>query len=178
MTKSRSVVRDILETVVLTIVIFLLVRTGLQNFRIEGESMLPNFHDGEYILVNKVDYRIFSPHRGDVIVFRAVPAGEPNKDFIKRVIGLPGETIAIRNNLVFINGKPLADGYTHNPMDYTVAPIKIPPHDYYVLGDNRDNSEDSHIWHFLPRDDIIGKAWIAYWPPGDFSIFSAVLHVL
>ena len=88
--KRRSAVRELLETAVLTIAIFLVVRVALQNFKVEGDSMFPNLHNGEYILVNKVDYMIHPPHRGDIIVFHAVQAGQPDKDFIKRGIGLPG----------------------------------------------------------------------------------------
>src|SRR5947209_20360110 len=98
MFRQRSLVRDIVETAVLTIAIFLLVRVALQNFKVEGESMMPNLHNGEYILVNKVDYLLHGPQRNDIIVFRAVPAGYPDRDFIKRVVGLPGETIQIKND--------------------------------------------------------------------------------
>src|SRR6266700_1415772 len=129
----RSALRDIVETAVLTVAIFLMVRVALQNFRVEGESMYPNFHNGEYILVNKVDYLLHAPQRGDVIVFRAVPAGEPDRDFIKRVVGLPGETIAIRDNTVYINGNPLHDSYAREPMNYTFPAVKIPANDYFVL---------------------------------------------
>src|SRR5438270_13300643 len=98
MARRRSVVRELLETAVLTIAIFLIVKAAVQNFRVEGDSMLPNLHNGEYILVNKVDYVLHPPSRGDIVVFNAAPAGDPGKDFIKRVIGLPGETVAVRNN--------------------------------------------------------------------------------
>jgi signal peptidase I len=173
MAKQRNVIRDLIETAVLTIAIFLVVRVALQNFKVEGMSMEPNLHNGEYILVNKVDYLLHSPQRGDVIVFRAVPAGQPDRDFIKRVIGLPGEYVSVHDNTVFINGKPLHENYLRRSMTYVFPSTKIPKNDYFVLGDNRDNSEDSHLWKWLPKDDIIGKAWVAYWPPSDIHLFAA-----
>jgi signal peptidase I len=171
--RRTSWLRELLETAVLTIAIFLVVRVALQNFRVEGSSMEPNLHNDEYILVNKVDYLLHSPQRGDVIVFQAVPAGQPDKDFIKRIIGLPGETVAVHNNTVFINGRALLESFPREPMDYTFGPRKVPRDDYFVLGDNRDNSYDSSKWAtpWLPRQDIIGKAWVSYWPPSDLSLF-------
>lgn len=176
MAQRRGIVRELVETAVLTIAIFLVVRVALQNFKVEGQSMEPNLHNNEYILVNKVDYMIHNPQRGDVIVFHAIPAGQPDKDFIKRVIGLPGETVAIHNKTVFINGKALKEPYIdgfHKPL-YSWGPRKVPSGDYFVLGDNRNNSDDSHLWPLTPwlsKGDIIGKAWVAYWPPSDMQVF-------
>ncbi len=175
MFRRGSTFREILEMVVLTIAIFLVVRVALQNFRVEGESMEPNLHDAEYILVNKVDYLLHSPERGDIVVFHAVPAGQPDRDFIKRVIGLPGETVAVNNGAVYINGHRLKESYNHTTPTYTFGPYKVPSSDYFVLGDNRNNSEDSHLWKWLPRSDIIGKAWISYWPLNQLHLFQAAL---
>src|SRR5919199_5044156 len=97
---STSFLRELLETAVLTIAIFLLVRIAVQNFKVEGESMEPNLHNAEYILVNRIDYLLHPPERGDIIVFHAVPAGEADRDFIKRVIGLPGDTVEVKNRTV------------------------------------------------------------------------------
>src|SRR5947208_12609995 len=119
MRRGRSIVRELIETAILTIGIFLVVKVAVQNFRVEGESMLPNLHNGEYILVNKIDYMLHSPHRGDIIVFRAVPAGQPDKDFIKRVIGLPGETVEVRNQTVYVNGHALKESYIVDRPSYT-----------------------------------------------------------
>ncbi|GAC1526771.1 MAG: signal peptidase I [Chloroflexota bacterium] len=174
--KSRvSWARELIETAVLTLAIFLIVRVALQNFKVEGSSMMPNLHNGEYILVNKVDYLIHSPSRGDIVVFKAVPAGEPDKDFIKRIVALPGDTVAVRNRTVYINGRPLPESYIRPAYAerYTFAPQKVPRGDYFVLGDNRNDSFDSSRWStpFLARGDIIGKAWVAYWPPSDVNFF-------
>jgi signal peptidase I len=173
--RRGSIVRELLETAVLTIAIFLVVRVALQNFKVEGESMEPNLHNDEYILVNKVDYMLHAPQRGDIVVFRAVPAGQPDRDFIKRVIGLPGDTVAVHNGSVFVNGTRLKEPYIdaqHRPT-YTLHSEKVPSGDYFVLGDNRNNSFDSSKWPspWLPRSDIIGKAWVSYWPPADVSLF-------
>lgn len=169
----RSMVRELLETLVLTVAIFLIVKVAVQNFRVDGLSMLPNLQNGEYILVNKIDYAVSSPQRGDIVVFRAVPAGEPDKDFVKRVIGLPGETVAVRNNTVYINGKALKEPYHHLPSNYVFGPRTVPAGNYFVLGDHRGDSDDSHMWTstWLPRKDIIGKAMVSYWPPADAHLF-------
>lgn len=167
-------VLELLETAVLTVVIFLVVRVALQNFRVDGESMSPNLHNGEYILVNKIDYKIGSPKRGDIVVFQATPAGRPDADFIKRVIGLPGETVSVHNNAVYINGKRLREPYIdkyHRP-SYIFPAAKVPPGDYFVLGDNRNNSQDSHLWRWLPKKYIIGKAWVSYFPFSEVQVFS------
>lgn len=171
---GRPVIREVFQTAVLTLVIFFMVRAGVQNFRVDGLSMEPNLQNGEYILVNKVDYLLHPPQRGDIIVFRAVPAGQPNRDYIKRVIGLPGETVAVRDGAVYINGRRLTEPYISIPPDYTFAPEKVPANEYFVLGDNRSNSRDSHIWKWLPRNDIIGKAWVAYWPPASIHLYGAL----
>jgi len=173
MAQRRGWIRELLETAVLTIAIFLVVRVALQNFKVEGLSMYPNLHNGEYILVNKVDYMLHSPQRGDIIVFHAVPAGQPDRDFIKRIIGLPGETVAIHDDAVYVNNRRLNEPYIKTPPTYTFGPYKVPGGDYFVLGDNRNNSEDSHIWKGLPRNDIVGKAWVSYWPPADLHVFQA-----
>jgi signal peptidase I len=162
--------------IVLTIAIFLVVRIALQNFRVEGDSMNPTLQDAEYILVNKVDYLVQSPHRGDIVVFHATPAGQPDKDFIKRIVGLPGDTVQVKNGGVYINGHLLPEtSYQHTIPDYTWGPARVPSGDYFVLGDNRNNSEDSHLWKWLPRSDIIGKAWISYWPLNQLHLFQAAL---
>lgn len=173
MARRRSWVRELVETAILTIAIFLVVRVALQNFKVEGDSMYPNLHNGEYILVNKIDYMIHSPHRGDIIVFQAVPAGQPDKDFIKRVIGLPGESVAVHNDSVYVNGHRLNEPYIsafYRPT-YTWGPKTVPPNDYFVLGDNRNNSQDSHLWGWLPKQYIIGRAWVSYWPPKELHLF-------
>lgn len=175
--RRLGALREILEMAILTIAIFLAVRVALQNFRVEGESMMPNLHNGEYILVNKVDYLIHPPQRGDVIVFKAIPAGQPDRDFIKRVIALPGETVAVHSGRVYVNSRPLKEPYIFQTPNYTFPQQRVPQGSYFVLGDNRRNSEDSHMWKWLPSNDIIGKAWVSYWPPHDMHLFQALVRL-
>jgi signal peptidase I len=156
-------VRELIETLLLTLVIFLLIRFAMQNFRVEGFSMEPNLHDGEFLLVSKVEYMLHQPERGDVIVFRF--PNQPSRDFIKRVIGLPGDRIEILNGQILLNGQPLDEIYPLNHGTYTYGPVTAGTDEYFVLGDNRNNSSDSHSWGMLPTKNIIGKAWFSYWPP-------------
>lgn len=160
--------RELVETLVLALVIFLLIRTVVQNYRIEGHSMDPNFQDGEYLLVNKLAYRIGDYQRGDVVVFHY--PNDPSRDFIKRIIGLPGETVEIRGGTVYIDGQPLQEPYETVPINYERAPVLVEPDHLYVLGDNRPYSSDSHQWGLLPTDLVIGKAWLGIWPPSAFGI--------
>ncbi len=161
---AKLLMREIVETVVLALLIFSLIRVVIQNFRIEGYSMEPNLHQGQYLIVNKAVYRwLRDPQRGDIVVFEYPRA--PDRDFIKRVIGLPGETIEVRDGSVYINGVPLDEPYLSKPTHGNVAQRTLGPGEYFVLGDNRDNSSDSRSWGPLPNENIIGKAWLSYWPP-------------
>lgn len=158
-----AALRELIETLLLTFVIFLLIRFAVQNFRIEGYSMEPNFHDGQFLLVNKLIYLLHSPERGDVVIFRF--PNSPSRDFIKRVIGLPGDRIEVLNGRVLVNGEQLPESYPLSPGSYTYGPVIVGADEYFVLGDNRNNSSDSHSWGMLPAKNIIGKAWFSYWPP-------------
>ncbi|HTK07024.1 MAG TPA: signal peptidase I [Ktedonobacteraceae bacterium] len=159
--------REIIETVVLTVLMFLVIRMAVQNFTIDGHSMEPSLHDTELIIVDKWSYLAHPPARGDVIVFVAPPA--PTQDYIKRVIGLPGDVITIRNNVVYVNNKPLDEKYV-SPANQGAINNKvfqnmiIPANSYFVLGDNRANSSDSRDWGCLPKQNIIGRAAVVYWP--------------
>ena len=169
-TAIKAAVRDILETALLTLVIFLSVRLAVQNFRVEGFSMEPTMHTNEYLLVNKVTYMVGQPQRGDIIVLR-FPL-DPRRDFIKRIIGLPGEQVEVRNGSVYVDGRALVEPYIRQPPAYTYPRVTMPPRQYFVLGDNRNNSDDSHVWNGLPKEYIIGKAWVSYWPPATWGIVS------
>ncbi len=155
--------REIIETVIMTVIIFALIRIPTQTFRIEGYSMEPNFKAGQYLIVNKAVYWFREPRRGEVVVFQF--SDNPPRDYIKRIIGLPGETVEVRNGQVYINGELLLEPWEPNPGSYSNGPVTLGPNEYYVLGDNRNNSSDSHSWGPLDGDRIIGKAWISYWPP-------------
>ena len=165
----RSVLREIIETVVLTLVIFFLIQTVVRNFRVVGTSMEPNLHTGQYLIVDKISYRLGEPQRGDVIVFE--PPVNSDGDYVKRIVGLPGELVEVRNGQVLINNQPLAEPYIVRPGSYSLDPRRVSPGELFVLGDNRNMSSDSHSWGMLPRDKVVGKAWISYWPP---SLWGAI----
>jgi signal peptidase I len=164
----KAAVRDILETALLTLVIFLSVRLGVQNFRVEGFSMEPTLHTNQYLLVNKVSYMVGEPQRGDIVVLRFPQ--DPRRDFIKRVIGLPGEEVEVRGGSVYINGRVLDEPYLTDRPVYTYPKKNVPENGYFVLGDNRNNSHDSHVWDWLPREYLIGKAWVSYWPVQEWGV--------
>lgn len=160
--------RELLETVVLTGIIFVGIRVLVQNFRIEGRSMEPTLHSGQYLLVNKLSYfGPADPQRGDIVVFEA---WNQEKDFIKRVIGVPGDTIEVRDGCVHVNGTCLDEPYLDQPTNETQPPVTLDVEEYFVMGDNRGNSSDSRQYGPLPQDRIIGKAWVTYWPPEDIGL--------
>lgn len=164
--RGRTVLRtlrDAVETVVFTLVIFFVIRHVVQNFRVEGFSMEPTLHPGQYLIVDKVSYRLHDPRRLDIIVFEFPRA--QRRDFIKRLIGLPGETVELRGGVVYIEGRPLEEPYLQQPGQASFGPVQVGPGEYFVLGDNRPNSSDSRTWGMLSRQDIIGRAWLSYWPP-------------
>lgn len=169
-TNLGSILRELVETVVLTLVIFFLVRTVMQNYRIDGISMEPNFQNGQFLIINKLSYQLGEPKRGDVIVFHY--PRDPSRDFIKRVIGVPGQTVEVRSGQVIIDGKPIDEPYGPAPGSYDAPPTLVPPNQLFVLGDNRNNSSDSHSWGLLPMDKVIGRAIVSYWPPGTWQIIS------
>jgi signal peptidase I len=159
----KAIVREVVETAIMTLLIFLVVRLAFQNFRIEGQSMEANLHDGQFLIVNKLVYYLHPPQRGDVVVFHSPE--NPNKDFIKRVVGLPGEEVEMVDGRVHVNGVPLHEMYIHDPTQRSWGPEVVGEFEYFVLGDNRSNSSDSRSWGMLDGNSIIGKAWFSYWPP-------------
>lgn len=165
---ARQVMRDVLETAILTVAIFLLARAGIQSYRITGTSMAPNFLDQQLVIVNKLAYLLSEPQRGDVIVF-SFPDGN-NRDFIKRVIGVPGDIVEIVNGQVYINGFVVTEPYERIPNDYDAGPTLVGTDKLYVLGDNRADSEDSHLWGLLDQSNLVGKAWLSVWPTQAFGL--------
>ena len=143
--------------------------------------MYPNFHDGEYLLTDKISYRLNTPTRGDVVVFKA-PRNE-DYDYIKRIIGLPGETIRVQDGKVFINNITLEENYL--PQEYVTSGgtywqtgknIVLLPDEYFVLGDNRSHSSDSREWGVVPKANIVGKAFLRYWPTDRFDLIKKPLY--
>ncbi len=163
--RRSNLLREIVETALLTAIIFLIVNTATGRFRIEGQSMEPNLHDGEYVLIDKVSYMLRTPERGDVVVF--VRPGE--RDYIKRVIGLPGDTVEVRSGQVIVNGVTLDEPYLQQPTNSNYPARMVEPGHYFVMGDNRNNSSDSRSFGPIASNSIVGRAWLVYWPPADWS---------
>lgn len=160
---------DILETIILAVVLYFGINAVSARVRVDGFSMRPTLQDGEYILVNKLAYKTGEPHRGDIIVF--IFPVNPQEDLIKRVIGLPGETVSVHNGIVSINGAPLSEAYIASPPAYDGDWV-VPDGQLFVLGDNRNDSRDSHQWNFLPIENVIGKAVLIYWPPPEWEVIN------
>ena len=182
----RAFVKELFETVILALFIFAILQVSVQNYRVEGPSMLSTLVDGEHVLVNKLVYAKFGsgklmsklpfanrldgnvvypfhpPRRGDVIIFH-FPRNETH-DFVKRVIGLPGDTVHIDDGQVIVNGTPLAEPYITQYDQIYMHPVRIAEGHFFVLGDNRRASNDSRNWGLVPADNIVGQAWVAYWP--------------
>ena len=160
--------REILGLILLAVAIFLLLQVVFPRFEVVGSSMEPNLHDGQRLLVNKAVYFFRKPEAGEVIVFQ--PPNNRRTDYIKRIIALPGDTVEVKAGVVYVNGSPLDEPYIKDQPSYTLGPQKIPEDSYFVLGDNRNNSNDSHNGWTVPRQNIVGKAWISIWPPGQWGV--------
>ena len=167
------------EVLALALVMFMFVRTLGQNFIVDGGSMEPTFHNGEMLIVNKISYRSFDiawlpwsdnrewrpfgqPQLGDIVVFRFPQ--NPSRDFIKRIIGLPGQTVEVHAGRLYLDGQPHDEPFLSQPPTYEYGPAVVPDGQYFVLGDNRNNSYDSHSWGMLDQVFLIGRAEVRYWP--------------
>lgn len=176
--KLFGVFFDILESIVVALAIFVVVYLFLfQPHQVKGASMEPNFHDGEYILTNKYEYRFSNPKRGDVVVFKSPQ--NPEVDFIKRIIGLPGDRVKLLNNHYYINDVMLEEPYIaaelftyHGSYLKDGQEITVPPESYFVSGDNRPRSSDSREWGPISRSAIIGKSQLRYWPFDQFGLIA------
>ena len=158
---------DLIETVLLAALLFIGINTVSARIRVESISMQPTLYEGDFIIVNKLAYQLGTPGRGDVIIFKFPPdpAREP---YIKRVIGLPGEQVTIKNGRVYINGIALREPYIKAPPNYEYSTV-VPADSLFVLGDNRNNSSDSHSWGMVPLENVLGKAELVYWPPTEWQ---------
>jgi signal peptidase I len=204
----RGVVKELLETAIFILLVFLIVRGVIQNFKIEGQSMEPNLHTGQDILVNKIVYFHFDmnaplrllpgradlparvvypfhmPRRGEVVVFEY--PRDMSKDYIKRVIGLPGDTVEIRDGSVYVNNLLLDEPYLNGIQTACRGedpcsqgrPVVVRPGSVFVMGDNRLNSSDSREWGELPLNGIIGKAWVSYWPRESWGVIATPAYAV
>jgi signal peptidase I len=153
---------DVLETLLLSAVLFLAINALSARVRVDGFSMKPTLQDGEFVLVNRLAYVVGKPQRGDIIVFH-FPLDPHSQDLIKRVIGLPGDIVTVEAGVVLVNGQPLQEPYiAAAPLYY--GSWEIPKDELFVLGDNRNDSSDSHSWGMLPIKEVVGKAVLIYWP--------------
>lgn len=194
----RATAWEIIETILLALLIFLMVRGVVINFRVDGNSMEPTLSHAEMLVINRRAYTSFDlnailtalpgvdrqgedrryifnpPQRGDIVVF--TPPGTSSDPYIKRIIALPGETVEIHDGSVFVDGVHLDEDYVASSTSWRgggeeQSSVTIPEDEYFMLGDNRDNSSDSRSFGTVPKDDIIGKSWVAYWPPGEVQVF-------
>jgi len=167
---SSGVIRffiDLLETVILSALLFVGINAVSARIRVDGFSMEPTFSSGEFVIVNKLAYKLGTPNYGDVIVFHY--PRDPEQEYIKRIIGLPGDIIRIENGHLFINDIAFSEPYIAEEPNYQSEWI-VPEASLFVLGDNRNKSSDSHNWGPVPMDYVVGKAQIIYWPPASWGI--------
>ena len=158
---------DVVETLLLSLILFVGINAVSARIRVDGSSMEPSLHNGEFVIVNKIGYRFSAPGRGDIIVFHF--PRDPVQEYIKRIIGLPGDQIHIENGAVFVNGVKLDEPYIEAPPAYS-GNWTVPEGHLFVLGDNRNNSSDSHNWGMVPMEYVVGKAIFVYWPPEDWGL--------
>ncbi len=172
----RSFLREVLITLIIAVVIYLGLQLVIDSRVIPSSSMEPTLQIGQRLIVSKLTYNFHEPERGDIIVFH--PPNEPRDStpFIKRIIGLPGETVEVQNNTVYINGQPLDEPYVKETIRYTMSKVTVPRNEYFVLGDNRNVSGDSHTGWTVPRENIIGKVWLTTWPPSAWGFAEAVTY--
>jgi signal peptidase I len=180
-----SFLLDIFETLVIALSIFLIVYLFLmQPHQVNGQSMIPNFESGDYVLTDKVSYRLGEPKRGDVVVFHA-PSGAncpegTGCDFIKRVVGLPGESIEVKNSQIFVNSEPLGEVYIPDEFQTEAGnftrnhSVSLGSNQYFVVGDNRPHSSDSRVWGPIDKSMIVGKAFFRYWPPETMGVIGSI----
>ncbi len=184
--------REILEAVLLALVALVVLQGTVRNFQVEGSSMFPTLEGGQYLIVDQVSYfqvdverlsRVVPfwdasdsspqfafdpPTRGEIIVFHFPQ--DTSKDFVKRVVGLPGETVEVRSGTVYVDGEALREPYLQRTDRSNARPLVLDDEEYYVIGDNRRNSNDSRAWGVVPEENIVGKVWLVYWPWDDLGV--------
>lgn len=170
---AGSFLRELIETLVLAVILFLVIRQVVQNYRIESHSMEPNFYEGQFVLVNKLAYKLGTPHRGEVLVFHN--PNNTSEDYIKRIIGLPGDQVEVVGDTIMINGQELPQPFIHelNPAGSNYGPVVVPDNSLFVMGDNRPRSSDSRAIGPIDERLVVGRAWLRIWP---LNLFGLVQH--
>ena len=159
-----------LQIVIIALSLAIVIRASIAEPRyIPSDSMVPTLHVGDRVVVEKISYHLQPPKTGDIVVFAPPEQLQEqgftqDQAFIKRIIGLPGQTVAVKKGLVYLNDKPLVEKYIAEPPQYQWGPYRVPENEYFVMGDNRNNSNDSSRWGFLPKQNIIGRAVVRFWP--------------
>lgn len=167
--KAWIFIKDIAQVLFFAVLLTIVLRSYVVEARqIPSGSMIPTLQIGDRLLVDKFTYKLSELRHSDIVVFAPPPEaqiGEQNNDYIKRIIGLPGDEIEVTGNSVYINGKKIAEPYVAEPPDYNYGPVIVPEDSLFVMGDNRNNSFDSHAWGYLPMENIKGRAFFRFWPP-------------
>ncbi|MDF9407447.1 MAG: Signal peptidase I T [Pelotomaculum sp. PtaB.Bin013] len=163
---NRPFFREVLESVAIAVLLAVIIRLFiLEPFYIPSGSMEPTLKENDRIIVSKLNYHFQEPKRGDVVVFK-YPL-DTKRNFVKRMIAVGGETVAIKNSVLYINGQRVSEDYLPQGLRFAdYGPVEVPAGSYFMMGDNRNNSDDSRVWGFLPKELIVGKAVVIYWPPG------------
>lgn len=168
--RGLRLIADAIETLLLALVLFLGINLVSARIRVDGQSMEPTLETGQLVIVNKLAYRLGKPAIGDIVVFYF--PRDPDQEYIKRIIGLPGDHVTIEGGVVSVNGKSLDEPYLAFHPNYTGS-WDVPAEQVFVLGDNRNNSSDSHRWGTVPLDYIVGKALVVYWPLKDWKLLDS-----
>ena len=179
--KEENPLIELVKTLVSAAILAVGIRTFVAEARfIPSESMLPTLEIDDRLIIEKISYHFRKPKRGDVVVFSptdALKAQNYDEAFIKRVIGTPGDVVEVKNNNVFVNNEQLTEQYIFSPPNYNYGPVTVPEGQYFVLGDNRNNSLDSHLWGFVPLENLIGRASVRFWPPNRLgSLYNKPLY--
>jgi signal peptidase I len=171
--RKSTFLREIFDTLVLIGAIYALVNLATVRFFIDGPSMQPNFHAGEFLLVNRLSYLFGGPDQGDVVVFEAPGSQPDDPPLIKRLIGMPGDTVELRNQQVYVNGEALNEPYILEMCSLSMCrdgAWELGPNEYFFMGDNRNNSRDSRRFGPVTREHVVGEALLRYWPPSEWGI--------
>jgi signal peptidase I len=165
----RALLWELIQLVLIALVTYFSINAISERIKVESISMQPSLEPGDLVIVNRLAYRLRQPQRGDIVVFEHPTNPYQGPPYIKRILGVPGDTVEVAENIVSVNGTPLNEPFTAEQPNYN-GTWEVPDDSLFVLGDNRNRSSDSHIWGMVPIENVIGKAVIVYWPPGHWQI--------